>query len=56
MTRQPRRAPHHAMQATTSEGLAEGLYVAVRVGFESATLRLQGGTYHGATTLCEHVT
>jgi len=31
--RQPRRAPHHFMQATTSEGLAQGLYMAAS-GFE----------------------
>ena len=29
------------MQATTSEGLAQGPYVAARVGFEPATLRMQ---------------
>jgi len=30
------------LQATTSEGLALGPYVAARVGFKSATLRMQG--------------
>ena len=42
--RQPRsllrRAPRHAIRATTSEGLAQGCYVASRVGFEPATLRM----------------
>src|SRR6218665_2341485 len=39
-TRQPRRASHHVVQATTSEtceGLAQGPYVAARVEFEPAT-------------------
>src|SRR6218665_3619991 len=31
-----------APQATTSEGLAQGPYVAVRAGFEPATLRTKG--------------
>ncbi len=31
-----------ALQATTSEGLAQGPYVAARVGFEPATFRTQG--------------
>ena len=36
--RQPCRAPHYVIQATVSEGLAQGLYVAWRlVGFEPAT-------------------
>ena len=61
--RQPRRTPHHAMQATTSEGLAQGPYVVAKVGFEVRTsdlphrrhrTRLQGAhvcvTYHGAIT------
>ena len=30
------------LQATTSEELAQGPYVATRVGFEPATLRTQG--------------
>ena len=29
------------LQATTSEGLAQGSYVEAKVGFESATLRTQ---------------
>ena len=40
--RQPRRVPHHVLQATTSEGLAQGPYVAAKMGFEPATLRMQG--------------
>ena len=39
ITRQPRSAPHHIIQATTSEGLAQGPYMAARVGFEPATNR-----------------
>ena len=38
---QPRWAPHHVIQATTSEGLAQGPYLAARVGLEPATLRMQ---------------
>ena len=30
-----------ALQATTSEGLAQGSYKAARVGFEPATFRMQ---------------
>ena len=40
--RQPRRAPHHVIRATTSEGLAQGPYVVARVGFEPVTLLMQG--------------
>ena len=40
--RQPLRTPHHIIQATTSEGLAQGPYVVARVWFEPATLRMQG--------------
>jgi len=32
-------------QATASEGLAQGLYVAARAGFELATLRTKGAEY-----------
>ena len=35
-------APHYVIQATTSEGLAQGPYMADRVGFEPATLWMQG--------------
>jgi len=45
-TRQPRRAPHHVMQATTSEGLAHGPYVAARWGSERATFRTEGTEHH----------
>ena len=38
---QPRRAPHHIIQATTSERLAHRPYVAARLGFEPATLQKQ---------------
>ena len=31
-----------ALQATVSEGLAQGPYVVARAGFEPATLRMQG--------------
>jgi len=31
-----------ALEATTSEGLAQGPYVAARVGFEFATFQTQG--------------
>jgi len=31
-----------APQATASEGLAQGLYVAARAGFEPTTLRTKG--------------
>ena len=34
--------PHHVIQATMSEGLAQGQYMAARVGFEPATLQMQG--------------
>jgi len=39
ITRQPRNVPHHIIQATASEELAQGPYLAVRVGFAPATLR-----------------
>ena len=37
--KQPHRAPHHVIQATTIEGLAQVPYVAARVVFEPAILR-----------------
>ena len=40
--RQPRRAPHHVIQAAASEGLVQGHYVAARVGLKPVTLRTQG--------------
>ena len=45
-TRQPRRPPYHGIQATTSEGLAQGPYVAARVGFEPATFHTEGTEHH----------
>jgi len=44
--RQSRRAPHHAIQVTTSEELAQGPYVAARVEFKSATFRTEGTEHH----------
>ena len=38
--RQPGRAPHHAIQATMSEGLAQSPYMAARVLLEPTTLRM----------------
>ena len=38
--RQPRREPHHVIQATTSEGLAQGPYV-VASGFRTSDLRTE---------------
>jgi len=35
-----------ALQATASEGLAQGPYVAARVGLESATLQTEGTEPH----------
>ena len=40
--RKQRRAPLHVIQATMDEGLAQGPYVAARVGFEPTTLWMQG--------------
>ena len=48
--RQPRRAPHHVIQATTNEGLAQGPYVTARVVFEPATFRTEGTEYHHSAT------
>jgi len=45
--RQPRREPHHAIQATVSGGLAQGPYVAARMGFEPATFHTEH--HHWAT-------
>ena len=36
------RQPHHMIQAATSVGLAKGLYVAARVGFEPVTFLTEG--------------
>src|SRR6218665_803423 len=50
--RQPRRAPHHVIQATTSEGVAQSPYmsVAARVGVEPSTLRTEGTKHHYSVT------
>ena len=48
--RQPRRAAHHVIEITTSEGLAQGSYVATRVGFEPATFCTEGTYHHHSTT------
>ena len=34
-----------ALQATVSEGLAQGPYMAAKVGFEPATLRTEGNFF-----------
>jgi len=41
VARQPRRLRHHVIQATTSEGLAQGRYV-VASGTNQATFRIEG--------------
>jgi len=38
--------PHHVIQATTSEGLAQGPYVVARVGFKPVTFRTEGNEHH----------
>ena len=43
---QPCRAPHHVIQATTSEGLAQGSYVVAKVGFEAVTFRNEGNEHY----------
>ena len=47
--RQPRRAWHHAIQAIMSEGLAQGPYMAARVGVEPASFRTEGTAHHHST-------
>ena len=47
--RQSHRSPLHVIQATTSEGHAQGPYVAARVGFEPATFCTE---HHQAPQLC----
>ena len=44
--RQPRRAPHHVIQATTSERLSHGPYVAIRAKFEPATFGFECTEHH----------
>ena len=52
--RQPRRAPHHVIQATTSERLAHGSYV-VASGTEPATFRTEGTEHHHWATTPVHI-
>ena len=40
--RLPRKAPHHVIQATANEGLAQGPYVVASLTFEPATFRTEG--------------
>ena len=49
--RQPRRAPHYVIQATTSEGLAQGLLMVGRVGFKPATFLTEGTKHHHWATM-----
>ncbi len=46
---QPHRAPHHFIQATTSEGLAQDPYMAASGGIEPTTLRTEGTDPHHST-------
>ena len=48
--RQPHGAPHHIIQATINEKLAQGPYVAARGGVELATFRTEGTEHHHSTT------
>ena len=48
--RQPRRATHHVIHATTSEELVRGPYVEARVGFEPATFLTEGTEHHNWAT------
>ena len=48
--RQKCRAPHHVIQTTTSEGLAQGPYMAAKVGFKPANFRTEGTEHHQSTT------
>jgi len=41
--------PHHVIQAITSEGLAQGPYVAARGVFEPATFLTEGTHHHHST-------
>jgi len=49
-SRQPYMAPHQAMQATKSEGLAKGPYVAARGEVGPAILRAEGTEHHHSAT------
>ena len=48
--RQPRSAPHNVIQAPTSEGLAQGPYVAAKVVFKPATFHTEDTKYHPSAT------
>jgi len=50
LTKGSHRAPHHVTQATTSEGLAQGPYVAARGGDKPATFCMEGTEHHHLTT------
>ena len=55
-SRQPRSAPHHVIEAITSEGFAQGPYVAARAGFEPAIFRTEGTEHHHwATPTLTHI-
>src|SRR6218665_992736 len=57
--RQPHRAPHPVIQAVTSEGLAQGPYVADRGEVEPATFRTEDTEHHHSTErgiFCEGAT
>ena len=43
------KATHHVIQTITSEGLAQGPYVAARGGIEPATFRTEGTDHHHST-------
>ena len=51
IARQPRRAPHNLIQATTSEELAQGPDLATRVEFEPATSRIEDTEHHHSATM-----
>ena len=44
------RAPHLVIQAITSEGLAQGPYVATRGGVEPATFRTEGTEHNNSAS------
>jgi len=46
---QPRRAPHHVIQAPTSEGFAQGPCLAAGMEFEQATFHTEGTEHHQST-------
>jgi len=42
--------PHHVIQAITSEGIAQGPYVAAKGGVEPAIFHTKGTDHHNSTT------